>query len=77
MYDFTEYSSVVYDLRMATDSRKIINRVAKAELKKRYTITLTPSLMESFQDECKKQGVSYSPVLEELIKEFLDSAKKK
>jgi hypothetical protein len=62
---------------MAIDSKKIIERLNKTELKKNYTIALTPSLMESFKGECDRLKVKYSPVLEELIKEFLDSSKPK
>jgi hypothetical protein len=62
---------------MAIDSKKIIERLNKSELKKNYTIALTPSLMEDFKGECDRLEVKYSPVIEELIKEFLESSKKK
>jgi hypothetical protein len=62
---------------MSIDAKTILERLSKAENKKKYTLTLTPSLMEAFQTECEKQGYGYSPVIEELIKEFLESSKKK
>jgi hypothetical protein len=64
-------------MSMAIDSKKIVERLNKGELKKNYTLALTPSLMEEFKGECDRLKVKYSPVLEELIKEFLESSKKK
>lgn len=61
---------------MAIDSRKMIERVTRSEVKKNYTIALTPSVMEDFKTECEKKSVKYSPIIEELIKEFLESSKK-
>jgi hypothetical protein len=62
---------------MAIDSKRIVDKISKSEIKKNYSIALTPSLMEDFKGECDRLKVKYSPVIEELIKEFLESSKKK
>lgn len=62
---------------MPIDAKRIVDKLTKGGSKKTYAISISEDLMEQFKTECEKQGVKYSPVIEELIKEFIDSSKKK
>jgi hypothetical protein len=64
-------------MSMAIDAKKITEKAAKAGARKVYGLSLDIGLMSEFQAECDKRNVKYSPVIEELIKEFLESAKKR
>ena len=61
---------------MAIDAKRIMEKATKAS-RKTYTISIDESLMELFKDTVESQGAKYSSVIEELIKEFLDSSKTK
>ena len=63
-------------MNMAIDSKRIMEKALKGS-RKTYSLSIDESLMESFKDHCELQGAKYSSVIEELIKEFLDSSKKK
>ena len=58
------------------DSKKILDKVRPVgqQTKTRMSITIDPDLLESFKRVCGDRAVS--PVVEELIREFVDSAKK-
>ena len=61
---------------MATDAKKVLERATKGT-RKNYTLSIDAHLMESFKSTCEAQGAKYSSVIEELIKDFLDSFKGK
>lgn len=63
-------------MEMAIDAKKIMEKATKAS-RKTYTISIDESLMDVFKETCEAQGAKYSSVIEELIKEFLESSKKK
>lgn len=61
---------------MAIDAKKIMDKATKGS-RKNYTISLDESLMETFKEFCEAKNAKYSSVIEELIKEFLESSKKR
>lgn len=63
-------------MNMAIDAKKIMDKALKGS-RKTYSVSIDESLMESFKESCEAQGAKYSSVIEELIKEFLDSVKTK
>lgn len=63
-------------MSMAIDAKDILKKAAKGS-KKTYAISLDEMVMEAFKKECEKQRAKYSPIIEELIKEFLESSNKK
>lgn len=63
-------------MNMAIDAKRIMDKATKAS-RKTYTISIEEDLMEAFKATCEARGAKYSSVIEELIKEFLDSSKKK
>ena len=63
-------------MEMAIDAKKIMEKATKAT-RKNYTLSIDAQLMETFKTTCENQGAKYSSVIEELIKEFLESSRKK
>lgn len=63
-------------MNMAIDAKRIIDNALKGA-RKTYSVSIDESLMEAFKVTCEARGAKYSSVIEELIKEFLDSSKKK
>lgn len=61
---------------MAIDAKKIMDKALKGS-RKTYSLSIDEELMEAFKSTCENQGAKYSSVIEELIKEFLDSSKTK
>ena len=63
---------VGYDLFMRVDAKEILNRLKKAD-RIRRTIYVSESVYEESQKACGK--VSASNVLEELMRQFVESTK--
>lgn len=69
-------------MEMSIDANKIVDNLSDTELKKNYSIGVTPSVMKEFKAACdllsakRKKKFHYSPVIEELMKEFIESARK-
>lgn len=59
---------------LPVDSKRILDKVKSREAKTRMTISIDPALLESFKKVCADRALS--PVIEEMIREFVDSAKK-
>lgn len=58
---------------MPVDSKKILDS-AKADTNKvRFTIVLSPEVLDSFKAACDNENASYSSVIESLVKDFLGS----
>lgn len=64
-------------MNMALDPKKILDDARQGDNKVRFTITLTPAVIEEFKEFCNRESASYSSVIESLIKDFLKEAKKK
>ena len=63
-------------MSMAIDAKRIMEKALKGS-RKTYAISMDESLMEAFREHCESKGAKYSSVIEELIKEFLESSNKK
>ncbi len=63
-------------MSMTIDAKKIMDKALKGS-RKTYSVSIDESLMETFKEACEARGAKYSSVIEELIKEFLESSKKK
>jgi len=56
------------------DGKKIVKKLKKVEKKRRkISFSLDAGLYETFMDICKKNKVVASHVLDELIKDFIES----
>lgn len=62
---------------MPVDHKKILTSAKADDNKVRFTITLTPAVLDDFKGVCDSEKASYSSVIESLIKDFLESVKKK
>ena len=62
---------------MPISAKKIIDKINKTSVKKNFTVSLNPAVMEEFKATCRKQAVKFSPVIEELLKGFVASTKRK
>ena len=62
---------------MPVDSKIVINKAGKVGQRKTYSVSLDEEIMESFKDNCEKNAVKYSQVIEVLIREFMEDSKKK
>jgi hypothetical protein len=61
---------------MSIDAKIIAKRLKSVEPKRsRLTLYLDTGLVRSFQHECRKMEISSNKTLEELMKEFIESAK--
>lgn len=58
------------------DSKQIVKKVRAEPLKKNFTFSLSEEVVNEFQNACKKEKVSMSSVIEQMMKEFLASLKK-
>ena len=63
-------------MNMAINGKKILEKATKGA-RKTYTISIDAGLFEAFKQSCEDKGAKYSSVIEELIKDFLESFKKK
>jgi hypothetical protein len=63
-------------LRMKVDARKIFKRLKGDTDRAPTNLYLSKQVYKDFKAECSKAEVSSSKVLEELMKEFVDSARK-
>lgn len=61
---------------MAIDAKKILENALKGS-RKTYSISIDETLMELFKETCEAKSAKYSSVIEALIKDFLESSKKK
>lgn len=64
-------------MEMPVDHKKILNSAKADDNKVRFTITLSPAVLDEFKGACDAEKASYSSVIESLIKDFLESFKKK
>ena len=66
----------VISLNMKIDAKEILNRLnQKKEDRTKRTFTISESLYEEFQETCG--DLSTSSVVEELMRQFVESAKDK
>lgn len=64
-------------MSMATDPKKILEKVRGAIKKKAFTYSLDPGLMEDFKRLCDEDEVKQAPIIEEIIREYVEAHKKK
>ena len=62
---------------MPSDHKKILNAAKADDNKVRFTVSLTPSVLEEFKEACTSEEASFSAVIESMIKDFLESYNKK
>lgn len=57
---------------MGISKNKIIEKLKSFQVKEKFTIAVTPSVLRSFKKECKRLDVGIGPTIEELMKDFLE-----
>ena len=56
-------------------SQDIIKRVKNADIKGKLMLSIDKELQSEFREFCKGKNIKMSPVVEELIRSFLEDAK--
>ncbi len=53
------------------NKKDILKEVKESSKKERITLTIDPTILQGFQDECRKHEVPVSQVVQEMMRQFL------